>query len=178
MLLDLRKEFDAILKDFGSDVIILHLDRRFKCPACWSSTTREPSSDCSICLGTGYAFSAIKVKARRVQMPVSSNAVPSFVGTTLSPQEGGPVPQSYDTEGFYLPHNASISDGDYILIASWSNGVPVRIERVYQIVRSDKILGFNGRPEYTYALGMFRAFDVPRLNKMLPRIKEGLRNGR
>lgn len=177
MLLDLRKEFGDILRDFGSDVVVLHADRRFKCPACWDSATREPHSDCDVCLGTGYMVRAFKARARRVQMPVSSEAVPTYMGAALPPRKESPTPQLHDTEGFYLPHDVSISDGDYILAVRWAKGVPVRVERVYHVVRSDKILGFRGRVEYIYALGMFRAFDVPRFNGMLPRIKEALRNG-
>lgn len=178
MLLDLRKEIDNILSEFGYDVILLHNDKRIKCPSCWSTVNSEPLSDCPICLGTGYLYSISKRRARNSSLVISGNGASNVISSMIYNQTNGPANQRFDMDAFYFPHDTKIAVNDYILRAVWKNGIPLDITDVYCVVRYDMLKGLNGRVEYVYAMASLRPTMLEPFRKMIGRIREGILSAR
>ncbi len=169
--MDLRAEFAKLLEEFGYDVLVLHSDRRIKCPYCWSQTAREPSSECSYCLGTGYACSLFRQRTRSSQTYSSPASMPINTVDVAYRSAGGPASIRYDTEIFYFPYDTLMSVNDYILRVDWNGRVPVRINDVYIIIRYDYVRGKKGRAEYLYAAGLLRPDELERFRHLFNRLR-------
>lgn len=177
MLLDLRKEFDGILSEFGYDVILLHNDKRIKCPSCWSSTNKEPLSDCPVCLGTGYAYRVSKKRVRSAPLVVSGGGASNTINSIMYNATNGPAAQRFDVDVFYFPYDTEIGVNDYILRVVWSGGLPADITEVYSVIRYDHVKGLGGRIEYIYTMASLRPTALDTFRKMIGRIREGMAHG-
>jgi len=160
-LLDFRRELADILDTWGYDVVLLHNDKRLKCPVCWSSTTAEPDKSCTACFGTGYAYTVSKHRVRSVPISATSITRPAY-------QQADDYSLSlFDAEAFYFKHDAKINTNDYVLKVGWLNGRASKVIEVYKVMRYENIRGLSGRVEYTSVVGILRPDELDRFNRLL-----------
>lgn len=151
MYMDLRKELDLILKEYGRKVVVLHCDRRIKCPKCWSATYDEPLADCPRCLGTGHPW-IVKVH--------KAWGTPSLGLSGSYPPEPEPAPYLSDVMHFFFKHNVVVDACDYIL--ELENN---RVMTVYKVLRRPIFFGLGGRREYIRTSTVQKPEELTRMQR-------------
>lgn len=165
--LDLRAGFAEILKDHGHDVLLLHADKRVKCPRCWSSVNAEPLSDCPYCLGTGYAYRLSRRRTRTSPLTISYNSMGAAMAGLIYQQVTGPANMRSDIDAFYFTHDTDIGVDDYILTCTFKNGRVKDITGVYQVMRYDLVRGDRGRVEYIHTVCVLKPEELERIKRVL-----------
>lgn len=111
--MDLAREFENILRDFGHDVLVLRTDRKLFC-SCYNEVTQEASRECPICLGLGWTFTAER-HTTRSQEAIGSTQLARVLNDTGI----GSVAVS-DRKYFFLPNMKAV-EKDLIVEVEWDD---------------------------------------------------------
>lgn len=141
--INLRGEFENLLKEFGIKVLYIRRSHLIKCE-CYDELYKTGDVNCKHCLGTGRVISAKLVNTIRRNSQAEYDQLK--VGYQISK----------DTI-FYFSNRFEPKNGDYILIVKYnSNGIVKDIHEVYEILYSNETRGDNGRIEFYNAKVVFR----------------------
>lgn len=140
--MDLRKEFDSIIRDHGHDILLVRTDRRIHCK-CFDYQNNAPDSDCPLCFGTGWIT---RVEKHKVVSQVAS--VPETLPRLSRLEEIGKL--QYPAEIYYFKHNTKPKAQDLIIETDWDDyGRPIsRTMDIYKINHSRPMREKRGRVEY------------------------------
>ena len=110
-MVDLQKEFNKILDDEGSYILLIKPSKKIKC-ICWNDLSQSADSKCPICLGTGFT---IKVE-RHISLSFTASVTESLPRLKRVAE---PSSLTIDGKYFYLKTNSRVSQGDVIVEASF-----------------------------------------------------------
>jgi hypothetical protein len=117
--MDLRKEFDAILEQYGYPVLVVRSERKLRC-SCWNEKTQEADRECPVCFGLGWTPIIEKHMTRSMDTSVPESLAmlgaetPSF----------GPI--SVPGRFYYMRYNALLRPTDLIVDVDWTDrGKPI-----------------------------------------------------
>lgn len=152
MNIDLRKEFETLMHDYGHWVVLRHALPGRRC-SCISKITKEALSGCTKCLGSGRAYTDTFVKARKSRPIKFTHAVG---GEALT----GPVQGTTPEYIYYLRFETRPSQDDYVLEIGLTPAdrdpvIPCLVTAVYNITDVREMRMDSGRVEY-YALSTER----------------------
>lgn len=143
MRIDLRKELDKTIEEYGHFILLQRASSKLKC-RCWNELRKEGDRSCPYCLGRGWV-SRIERHKVRFNSAVSTMTRPML--TTLSP-----VGESWvDAKEFYFRYNVDVKAGDFIYEVGWSKNNPLKpthLIRAYVVNDMYEYRGDNGRIEY------------------------------
>lgn len=115
--MDLRYEFDQILTQYGTDVLLVRGDRKIRC-SCWSEKTQEGDRDCPICFGIGWNPIVEKHTIRFMETGMR-NAL-AMIG-----EEAAFGQLNSDGRQYYFRYNVPVAIQNLIVEVDWSNGKPI-----------------------------------------------------
>jgi hypothetical protein len=139
-MIDLRKEFDEILEEYGHDVLLQRTDRRVHCK-CWNRGTSEADPECLICNGTGWVTRIERIRVRREDA--------SQVITRPNRAQGSPLGKVWASSAvYYMRYSVVPQVGDFIYEVRWRHNQPVKILSAYEINDINALRGDRGRVEY------------------------------
>jgi hypothetical protein len=117
--MDLRKEFDTILEQYGFPVLVVRSDRKLRC-SCWNEKTQEADRECPICFGLGYVPVVEKHMTRSTDTSVPESL--AMLGSETPSFGAISVPGRV----YYMRYNAILHPTDLIVDVDWtSTGRPV-----------------------------------------------------
>ncbi|MNQ37648.1 hypothetical protein D3C85_511990 [compost metagenome] len=146
MNIDLRKEMDGILKEFGHYILLQRTSRKIRC-RCWKEITQEADSRCTRCMGKGY-ISRIERHQTRYDSAIQIVSRPSLNQLMESGRNW------VDARVFYFRHDTHPQVGDYIYEVGWAENDsqrPTHLISTYAINDVYAYRGDNGRIEYYIA---------------------------
>lgn len=133
--IDLRKEFDILLKEYGIYVIHIKTNRYLKCK-CYNPLHKVGDVNCKKCYGRGYVSTMNKVKAIQKNSPA---------GATIDTGIGA---FNIKNKLLYFKYDYRVNVNDVIVIAGYNkNGVPVEVYDCYTVTDVRPIRCDNGRVE-------------------------------
>lgn len=139
-MIDLRKEFDEILEEFGYDVLLQRTNRRIHCK-CWNRTSGEGDPECPVCNGTGWVIRIERIRVRREDA--------SQVVTRPSRVQSSPIGKAWTSSAvYYMRYSVAPQVGDIIYEVKWSQNQPVQLVAAYEINDINALIGDGGRVEY------------------------------
>lgn len=139
-MIDLRKEMDIILSEFGHPVLLQRTSRKIRC-ICWNELYQEAKSDCPICNGTAWKVRIEKHKVRKQDASVAITRPNRVQDTALGDVAIG-------ANIFFMRFNAHPVAGDLIFEVGWDGSKPTNIFQVHEINSIEPERGKNGRIEY------------------------------
>lgn len=147
--MDLRREFDQILKDHGYYVILQRTSRKIRCQwvdprtssPCWNERAQEANSKCPQCLGSGWVTRAERHLIRRD----NASQVVSLPGVTKQMEPGRIWTPA---NNFYFRHDAFPQIGDLIFEVGWNGPTPANVVAVHLINHAEPNRGDRGRIEF------------------------------
>lgn len=144
-MVDLRRELASIIRDYGSDYLLIKINKKVKCK-CVTEDYASARSDCPVCLGTGYLVNAVRVRGR-----VAMASIPETLPRMISTTEPGKI--AIPSKQFYLNHKAKPYRRDLIVVCEWQDGKPVFDEytEIFEVNEIEPTRGDNGRIEYFIA---------------------------
>lgn len=114
----LRDDFESILKDFGTNILLVRNGVQLRC-SCWSEKNQEADRNCPICYGLGMVPSIEKHTARSQVMSIPQTLPRAVTGSTM-----GEMLSS--AKAFFLKHDVKVKVGDLIVEVDWSpTGKPI-----------------------------------------------------
>lgn len=141
--IDLRKELDNILSNFGYYVILQRTSRKIRC-FCYDEKLQEAKSNCLACGGTGWIGRLEKHVTRKDEasdiITYPDKIKQTDIGKMASP-----------SDVFYFKHYVHPQVGDYIFEVGWTNNKPTNLLTVYRINHVQPVRGTGGRIEYYWA---------------------------
>jgi len=112
--MDLRKDFEFILREWGYPILLLRQDTRVRC-SCWNEKTQEADVSCPICFGLGYAPIVEKHTVRDEDVTITNTTSQNTFGEIA-------IPGRY----YYVKHDMAVREGDLIFDVDWTEqGRPV-----------------------------------------------------
>jgi hypothetical protein len=140
--MDLRAEFQSILRDYGHPVLLLRKDETKRCK-CWNDTYGNASKECPICLGLGYLFSLEKHVVRTVIQSIPETL--PRINKSIAPAE-----ISIASRIFFTTHDVVAKPGDLVIDVSWNGNKAVinPYTKVYEIGYVEPERGSHGRIEF------------------------------
>jgi len=135
---DLREEFNKIIKKYGRPIVYGRCDRRIKC-VCTDSL--NPSPLCKKCFGTGY-----KVVFQRCFVRSVSASVPEALVGILRNEEIGFVQP--DAWIYYFQYYVHPKAGDLILEVEWDGDKVKSYKKRYVITHVEPKYKESGRVIY------------------------------
>jgi hypothetical protein len=138
-MVDMRREFDSLTKEYGSNMMLVRLNKKRPCK-CLDSLYGSARSECPICLGTGYTNKVEKVLGRHSTSAASAKS-----------PDATPAGDILDASNqFYLRYDVRPEIGDVMVVCEWDGDVPVFDEyaEVYKLNYVEPIRGDGGRIEY------------------------------
>lgn len=110
----LRDEFDAILRDFGFNILLIRQDANIRC-SCWKEKEQESDRECPYCFGLGMVPIIEKHTVRDMV-----NTIPETLSraTTNTPFGAMAVP----SQAFWMRYNVNVKTQDLIVPVEWSGG--------------------------------------------------------
>lgn len=150
--MDLRKEFDKILAEYGFPVILQRTSRKIHCrwvdpvtgKPCWDERAQEGNPKCPICLGSGWVT---RVERHMVRRDNASQIV-TLPGSTMIAEPGRLWTPA---NNFYFRHDVHPQVGDLIFEVGWNRNRPVSLIAVHLIQHSEPNRGDRGRIEFYQA---------------------------
>lgn len=141
-MVDLRREFDDIIDEFGKPYLLIRADKKQRCK-CVDTLYNSARDDCPICLGTGYISSVEKVTGRDVVASIPET-LPRMI--TM----GDPANIVVPSRRFYFRHDTNPKRQDLIISCAWNGNVPVidAYTEVYEVNHSEPKRADSGRVEY------------------------------
>jgi hypothetical protein len=117
--MDLRKEFDAILEQYGYPVLVVRSERKVRC-SCWNEKTQEATKECPVCFGLGWVPIVEKHMTRCVDTSVPESL--AMLGAEKAPFGAISVPG----RSYYMRYNAQLRPTDLIVDVEWNDrGKPI-----------------------------------------------------
>lgn len=113
--MDLRKEFDAILEEYGFPVLVVRSDRKLRC-SCWSEKMQEADRECPVCFGLGWVPTVEKHMVRSMDSSVPETL--AMIGQDMPPF--GPI--AIPGRIYYTRYNANLRPTDLIVDVDWTKG--------------------------------------------------------
>lgn len=151
-VLDLRKEMEDILREYGHWVMLLRSSRKIRCK-CWNERAQEADSRCTDCLGSGWLTRAERHLARRD----NASQIVTLPSVTAVEEPGRIWTQS---SNFFFRHDVHPQVGDLIMEVGWRGSKPTNIYAVYLIQHSEANRGQGGRIEFYEATCRGVTLDV------------------
>jgi hypothetical protein len=144
-MVDLRKELGDIIRDYGSDYLLIKAKKTIPCK-CVVGNHGTARDDCPVCLGTGYLVKAVRVRGRS-----AIAAIPETLPRMMSNAEPGQV--AVPSKQFYLNYKSRPYRKDLIVVCEWDGNVPIIDEysEIFEVNEVDPNRGDNGRIEYFIA---------------------------
>ena len=166
-MVDLREELAYILENYGSDYLLIRIDKKIKC-SCVDGLYNTGKDNCPICLGTGYLTYAEKVRGRAAMASIPET-LPRMINTAEPGQIAVPAKQ------FYLKDTIRPKRNDLIVACEWNGNKPAFDEytEIFEINESEPNRADNGRIEYFIASAHG---DPVNLNIKLANIKKNAAN--
>jgi hypothetical protein len=116
--MDLRYEFDQILAQYGSDVLLVRTDAKLRC-SCWNEKKQEADRLCPICFGMGFVPTIEKHTARS-QWTGPNNSL------AVAMQQGQLGDMNVVGRQYYFRHTARVKEQCLIVEVDWSaTGKPI-----------------------------------------------------
>ena len=138
--MDLRKEIDNLLIDFGYPVILQRTSRKIRC-RCFSEIYQEAKSRCPLCHGTGWVVWLERHRTMRDDA-VLQTSKPNLNQHTRVGHLWIPA------NTFYLRHTAHPKVGDIIYEVGWRERAPSHLVQAHEINHLFTERGDNGRIEF------------------------------
>ena len=136
---DLRSEFNGLLKEFGINVLYVNNCKFVRC-TCFNDLNKTGDPNCKKCFGTGHFASVTKIPViESSNSPYSTtNGIRNLpIGTT-----------DQKDEIYYIQHQYNPKERDMILKVTWDKkGNPVDILKVLEITNVWEHRGDAGRLE-------------------------------
>lgn len=129
--MDLRYEFEEILKEYGYSVLVIRQNKKLRC-SCWVEKRQEADRECPICFGLGYNPVVEKHTTRD-----SDTGVPQTLPLVdVAGKFGG---MAVPGRQYYFRHNVQFVPGDLIVDVDWTEqGKPIYTGRgIYEISHMD-----------------------------------------
>ena len=137
--INMRQESNILTDNFGINVLYVRNCKFVRC-TCFDDLNKVGDPNCKLCMGTGHFASIQKIKAiessYRAYTP--NNSIKSTpIGVT-----------NQKNEIYYIRHQYTPKERDMILKVTWdSNGYPIDVLQVLEIVSVYEMRGDNGRVE-------------------------------
>jgi hypothetical protein len=126
MATDFTKEFNKLIDDEGSDILLIRQGLKIRC-YCWDEETKSADRKCPTCLGTGFT---VKIEKHTVYQMVA--AVPETLPRLIRPIEIGKV--AIESRNLYFKNNARVNRGDLVAIVGFdSHGRIVHPINLYEV---------------------------------------------
>ena len=144
-MVDLRRELASIIEDYGSDYLLIKINKKVKC-RCVTEDYGSARADCPVCLGTGFLINAVKVRGRS-----AFASIPETLPRMITTAEPGKI--AIPSKQFYLNHKSKPYRKDLLVICGWDGKKPVFDEytEIFEINEIDPNRGDGGRIEYFIA---------------------------
>ena len=150
--MNLRKEFDAILHQYGHYVLIVRTDRQTTC-TCYNPTTGSVSKTCPYCFGLG----TIPIIEKHITREKDLN-VPETLPYLSTQQLFGEM--AIATRGYFFKPEVVIQPHDLIIDVDWNGAQPIYSGRgLYEVSHVDKK---SRTREITIVYNFIGAFDFTR----------------
>ena len=139
MRIDLRKEFNSILKEYGLRVILLSEDLSTRC-SCYDNLHKSGNSSCQSCLGSGVISKARCVNVVYQSTYANPNNYMAMTEVGLS---------NNSTVTIYCDNSTKPKIKDKIMIVGRdSNNIFNTIVEMCVVMLCNEVRGDNGRIEY------------------------------
>lgn len=140
--MDLRKDFEGILRDLGHNILLVRQDAKLRC-SCWNEKNQESSRECPVCFGLGVVPVIEKHTIRDTVLTVTESL--ARVNSDAPFGEMG-VPSRI----YYFNHNARVRTQDLIVEVEWSpSGKPIyQGGPVWEVGYVDELRFFDGEIVY------------------------------
>ena len=166
--INMRQEANSLINEFGINVLYIRNCKYVRC-SCFDDLNKTGDPNCKICMGSGYFASIQKTQAIE-----SSNSAYSD-SNSIAQMSIGVTDQK--NEIYYIRHNLNPKERDYILKVTWdTNGNPIDIVKVLEIVNVYEMRGDNGRIELTGCVVNDRTDMVRSFTQMLKQLPPKARN--
>lgn len=129
--MDLRYEFEQILKDYGYPVLLVRQNKKLRC-SCWDEKTQTADRECPVCFGLGFVPIVEKHTAREEAITPAQSF--PFIG------QGSKLGEiTVPGKQYYFKWNAQVMTGDLIVDVDWTDqGKPYYTGRgVYEVSQVD-----------------------------------------
>lgn len=114
----LKDEFESILRDFGSNVLLVRKGAQLRC-SCWNEKNQEADRNCPICFGLGMVPIIEKHTARAQVMSIPQTLPRAVTGSTM-----GDMVSS--AKAFFFLPNVKVKVDDLVVEVDWSpTGKPI-----------------------------------------------------
>lgn len=129
--MNLRNEFNKILKQYGHPVLIVRHAKKLRC-SCWNEKRQEGDRECPVCYGIGWTSVVEKHMTREVD-----TSVPETLALIAQGAKFGSL--AVPGRQYYFQHDIGFGPGDLLVDVEWnSQGKPVyRGGGVYEISHLD-----------------------------------------
>lgn len=140
--MDLRLEFETILRDYGHPVLLIRQNKTVRCTD-YNEMYQSSDKQCPICLGLGYLFS-IEKHICRSQVAAIPETLPRMK-TSITAGE-----LAIDSKMFFLKYDVRPSKDDLIVECSWDGAKPIIDEysALYEINYPQPYRGAGGEVIY------------------------------
>lgn len=116
--MDLAAEFKEILKNYGSDALVIRQDKRRRC-SCYNEVTQEVSRACPLCLGLGFSYVAERHRVRSEDVLLTQDMANVLKTSMVGGYTTG------DRRFFTLP-SIKVQERDLVILVDWDNaGRPI-----------------------------------------------------
>lgn len=109
--INLAKEFETILKEYGHDVLVLRVEKKKRC-SCYNEVTLEASRTCPACFGLGWSYIAERHTCRAEDASIEESLVRAVKGNIMGNVVSG------GRKYFFLP-NMRANEQDLIIEVEW-----------------------------------------------------------
>lgn len=150
--MDLRKEFDKLLKQYGHYILLQRTSRKIRC-RCFDEVRQEPLNSCSICLGKGWVS-----KIERHKVRYDSSIAQTSRGTLSTMTPAGAM--WTDGKLFFFRHDVDMKVGDMVFEVGWdpkNPHKPTHVIRSYELTDMFEYRSDNGRIEYRAGISKSQA---------------------
>jgi len=155
--IDMREEFDQLIKEYGRSVLYRRGSKYVPCK-CYNTLHRSGDSKCPICHGAGKM-----VDFEKTQIIDQSNNNIGIEDTNI-----GRLDQKERVVWFRYDFEPRV--GDLYYQVGWRNGIPMSLKAVYEIQSVDEVTGDRGRIEHYSTIIKARPDLVPNTKEILKKI--------
>lgn len=172
-IIDFRKEFEYLNKEYGIDMLYIRSNKRIKC-RCYNPRTKDGDVNCKICGGTGRVSSVEKIKGIYQNYDETGFVRNTKIGDSTS-----------NTVIFYFDINTVPTVNDRILLVAFERSIsipiPINISKSMVIISVDPIRGESGRIEVYKCFAKYAPekliYDQKRLNSIPLKAKKEIMKG-
>lgn len=132
--IDLRKETETLLKDYGVDILYVRASKYAKCK-CYDELFKSGNPKCRLCLGTG-------------KLTVLEKATVFYNNNSYYTKQSGVGKYNAMIGEFIFKYDSDVTFNDLILIVGCKNNIIIDVKQVYKVNNVNPVRGNNGRVEY------------------------------